>query len=675
MRKGTGLAALIVLVASLLGPVIGAEPAMAAGATRKLTITKQSLAAAPGGTGTVTSSATGTTAPINCGSLCSTTYARSTVVTVTATPSADSTFASFSTNCAPVAGSSPAACTLTLANDTTVTVTFAKKQTLTVAKTNGDGNGKGSIAGATTCDATAVTAGTCATTLIAYNTNAVLTATADANSVFKGWTGCTSVSGSQCTVLMSAAKTVTAAFQARYALTVSATPLGTGSGTVTVGGVACTLPCSPTFESGTIVTIAASPGASSVLNGISGACTGATSCAVTVNAAKSASVTFASLEPVVAAVVGTGSVTSTPAGITDCASSCSASFPFGSALTLVASSPESSRFSGWSGACATWGTTPTCVVTVASGMTATANFGALDHLIVEKSSTGGGSGTVTATTGAAGTVVDCGSDCGEWLDPDTVVTLSAVAAPSSRFVGWGGSCASAGSAADCTLTMAGTSTVTAAFIARWTFDLTATSQGTWGGEVTWSDVTCRAATCSRIYDHDTIVTLMATPDADAFVTWGGACASYGSATSCTVTVDQARSVTADFTRILHHLAVTKPGTGLGTVTSTIGEANGPIDCGSTCDADVGTKTIVVLTATSTAGSRFGSWTGPCQETDKTGATCTVDLSTDVDVSADFILLPVLTVDPTFIAGATGTVTSSPGSISCPGTCDAFYDAG
>jgi hypothetical protein len=69
---------------------------------------------------------------------------------------------------------------------------------------------------------------------------------------------------------------------------------------------------------------------------------------------------------------GTGTVTSSVAGI-DCGATCSASFPAG-ALTLHAHPSNGSgyRFAGWSGACS--GLAQDCSLTVAGDLTATATF-------------------------------------------------------------------------------------------------------------------------------------------------------------------------------------------------------------------------------------------------------------------------------------------------------------
>ena len=68
---------------------------------------------------------------------------------------------------------------------------------------------------------------------------------------------------------------------------------------------------------------------------------------------------------------GTGSVTSTPAGI-DCGPTCSSDFDYGTEATLTATAAEGSTFTGWSGAgCSGTGD---CQVTVLEATSVTAEF-------------------------------------------------------------------------------------------------------------------------------------------------------------------------------------------------------------------------------------------------------------------------------------------------------------
>jgi hypothetical protein len=71
----------------------------------------------------------------------------------------------------------------------------------------------------------------------------------------------------------------------------------------------------------------------------------------------------------------------------------------------------------------------------------------------------------------------------------------------------------------------------------------------------------------------------------------------------------------------HSLAVTKIGTGAGTVTS----SPAGINCGATCVATFPSGTAVTLTATRGAGSRFTSWSGDCAGT---ATTCLLTMTAD-----------------------------------------------
>jgi hypothetical protein len=69
--------------------------------------------------------------------------------------------------------------------------------------------------------------------------------------------------------------------------------------------------------------------------------------------------------------VGTGTVTSSPAGIS-CGSTCVATFASGTTVTLTARTTGRNRFTGWSGDCSGTGS---CVVTMSVNHAVTATFG------------------------------------------------------------------------------------------------------------------------------------------------------------------------------------------------------------------------------------------------------------------------------------------------------------
>src|SRR5437870_4798136 len=145
-------------------------------------------------------------------------------------------------------------------------------------------------------------------------------------------------------------------------------------------------------------------------------------------------------------------VTGTPAGIT-CGTSCAASYPSGTAVTLTATPAAGSTFSGWSGGGCTG--TGSCTVTMSAAATVTATFDVPIALTVTKAGTG--SGMVTGTPAG----ITCGTSCAASYPSGTAVTLTATPAAGSTFSGWsGGGCTGTGS---CTVTLSAATTVTATF--------------------------------------------------------------------------------------------------------------------------------------------------------------------------------------------------------------------
>jgi phospholipase C len=320
------------------------------------------------GTGSVSSNPSG----INCGQTCSATFDPGTVVTLTATAAAGSSFVGWAGGCS----GTDTACTVTLSASKQVTATFDNAQAPPVLNVRFAGTGTGTV----TSNPAGISCNPTCSASFSVGTQVTLTETPATNSSFAGWSGggC-SGSSATCTVTLSASEQVTATFNtSQAALSVSLT--GTGAGTVSSSplGISCPTTCSANFSVGTQVNLTATPATNSSFTGWSGACTGtASTCSVTLSASEQVTATFTTTqaEPVLSvslAGTGTGAVSSSPAGIS-CPTTCSASFSAGTQVTLTETVGTGSAFAGWSGVGCS-GTSATCVLTLTASEQVTATF-------------------------------------------------------------------------------------------------------------------------------------------------------------------------------------------------------------------------------------------------------------------------------------------------------------
>jgi GH25 family lysozyme M1 (1,4-beta-N-acetylmuramidase) len=175
-------------------------------------------------------------------------------------------------------------------------------------------------------------------------------------------------------------------------------------------------------------------------------------------------------------------------------------------------------------------------------------------------------GSVASTPGG----IDCGANCQSIYDPGSQVALSASPEPGAVFVKWGGACAGSTS---CSVTMMGNKSVTASF----GFVLSVSKSGTGTGTVTSSPagLSC-GSSCQAPFVTGSSVTLTPVNGTySAFTGWSGACS--GSATTCTVTMSAAKSVTASFIDLrLPRVTISPPTTITGPATATFTEAVKPV---------------------------------------------------------------------------------------------------
>ncbi len=234
---------------------------------------------------------------------------------------------------------------------------------------------------------------------------------------------------------------------------------------------------------------------------------------------------------------------------------------------------------------------------------------------------GNGSGTVSSSPSG----INCGSDCTEnYLSGDSV-TLTASPASNSTFTGWSGTCSGKGT---CEVSMTQARSVTATFAVK-TYALMVRKAGNGSGVVSSSPagINC-GSDCSESYTSGKKVKFTAkAKSGSVFAGWSGACS--GTSSTCTVTMNQAKTVTAAFTKKGYYLlTVSKAGSGSGTVTS----SPSGINCGSDCNHSYRNGTKVKLTAKAKSGSVFAGWKGSCSGR---SATCQVTLSKTRGVTATF----------------------------------------
>jgi hypothetical protein len=244
--------------------------------------------------------------------------------------------------------------------------------------------------------------------------------------------------------------------------------------------------------------------------------------------------------------------------------------------------------------------------TIPSATTATVNFALVPEYQLAVTRSGNGRGTVRSNP----TGIVCGTDCVQKFDGNARVTLQEIHDPAETiFLGWGGGeCPAAG--AECTVIMSRAVGVTAHFVAA-VQELTVTKSGSGTGDVLVDSgsIAWQGNVGTARYPYDTVVELRAVADEGMYFDgWTGACESFGQALACTVALDDARAVGAEFKATIQELQVTVQGSGSGLVRDDRGylawNESGTI---GTASLDYGTA--VTLRAWADAGSVFGGWDG------------------------------------------------------------------
>jgi Divergent InlB B-repeat domain len=625
-----------------------------ASATQTLTVAQDG-----GGAGTVTSNPSG----VSCGLTCITDYATGTTVTLTAAAGDNNTtFTGWSSNDPGFNCPGTDTCTVTMSVAHTVTATFSPISfQLNLTKV---GAGTGTV---TSAPAGIVCGALCSRFFVQYST-VTLSAAAGANSIFTGWGGDCTGTGT-CQVTMDQAHNVTATFDTTLTnLAVTKTGPGQGSVTSSPSGLSCGGLCSKGFSTSTVTLTATSAGGSA-FNGWSSAdagfsCPGTGPCTVTLDMARTVLADFEHAKTLSVTVTGGGggNVTSVPTGLNCTSGTCSAGFVSGSTAALTATPDATSVFTGWSANAACSGSAG-CVLTAAgtaAQRSVTATFVPAQSLTVSPAGTGAG----TITSSPAG--IGCGLVCQSEFATGTIVTLTATPDANSVFTGWSGTGVGCPGTGTCQVTMNSTLVVTATFVPVQR-QLTVAVSGHGSVSSNPAGVDCgtgTSGTCGPTFQHGSDVELDANPGASwMFVGWGGAC--NGTDLTCVVTMNGAQSVTATFAPTANTVNVDLDGSGTGQITSDIGG----IVCPDACSAAFQPGDVVTLSAAADPGSVFGGWSGACTNT---SGDCVLTAGAGQSVTADFDPQNTLTVG----TSGSGSVTSDTGGIDCPDTsCSAVYPLG
>ncbi len=237
---------------------------------------------------------------------------------------------------------------------------------------NRNGTGTGTV----TSSPAGINCGSTCNASFANNTLVTLTPSPVAGSTFSSWSGDCSGSNS-CQVTMNQARSVTANFsilsQSFRVIAMINSPFGSSGLILRINGVdnsnipvPTTISLDPLIPSGqtyNVSVIQSPPGLTCTTSNGSGT-VGNSAPQVTVNCAQNFALSVST--------VGSGSVTSNPAGI-NCPSSCVVGFAQNSNVQLTATPGPNANFTGWTGACS--GNNEICNVLMTQARDVTANFG------------------------------------------------------------------------------------------------------------------------------------------------------------------------------------------------------------------------------------------------------------------------------------------------------------
>jgi uncharacterized repeat protein (TIGR02543 family) len=241
----------------------------------------------------------------------------------------------------------------------------------------------------------------------------------------------------------------------------SVTNPGNGNITSSPAGINCGSTCSAPFNSGTAVTLTATPASGFTFTGWTGDCSGAGACTLTMTSNKNVGASFA-LIPVYyslnVSINGSGSLLSDPAGVF-CSGSCSATYLSGTNVSLYPTAAGGYYFTGWSGACSGIGS---CQVNMTNNRSVTATFAVIPQTGFTLTVTKTGNGYISSLSPNAS--INCGINCQSSFAAGQLVTLFAQADRGHTFMGWSGQAAGlCGRQTSCDVYMSSNQTISGDF--------------------------------------------------------------------------------------------------------------------------------------------------------------------------------------------------------------------
>lgn len=451
------------------------------------------------------------------------------------------------------------------------------------------------------------------------DSNINITATPISGYQFSGWNGDCSGSNTTCSLKLNGNKQVQATFvKIKYNLSLSNSN-GNGSIAISGNGQSCASNCSMSFNQGEQIVLTATANTGYTFTGWSGGnCSGTAPCSVTMNqninvtanytqktGGGGNSDTFYRLNTEVANGQG-GYISKINNG--DCKSTCSEDKLAGSNISLTATPYEGYTFDHWAGACT--GTAAQCSFTLNKNETVTATFKRITHIATTSVI---GSGSIKTFA------ISCKDTCSLTLDHGTQLTLEATPDAGYQFKQWSGACS--GNVPICDVSVTKAVDVKAEFITK-QHVLVIKNQGE--GGVTSSTANCSALLCSSSHNAGTQLTLTAKAKTGyEFAGWTGDCSGTN---TCSITMNQNHSVTANFTKVADNILTAKIA-GSGSITG----LKAACSSGS-CSETYPKGSTITLTATPSTGYEFAGWTGDCEGK----SACNVNMDKSRSVTANFI---------------------------------------